>query len=111
MFARIPDTVESLNESMTSEAILVDLMDNVDKNVKFKGRNSFYSLPKTLSEDDDPFGVFQTSSRGGPAPASVTEDLMVTSEEPSTGLLVHIEPDSPKIHPTISESFNSIGSR
>lgn len=98
---------------MTSEAILVDLMDNVDKNVKTKGRNSFYSLPKTLSEDDDPFGVFQTSSRGGPAPApaSVTEDLMVTSEEPSTGLLVHIEPDSPKIPPTISESFNSIGSR
>ena len=94
---------------MTSEAILVDLMDNVEKNVKIKGRNSFYSLPKTLSEDDDPFGVFQTSSRCGPA--SVTEDLMVTSEEPSTGLLVHIEPDSPKIPPTISESFNSIGSR
>ena len=59
MFARIPDTVKSLNESMTSEAILVDLMDNVEKNVKIKGRNSFYSLPKTLSEDDDPFGVFQ----------------------------------------------------
>ena len=96
---------------MTSEAILVDITDNVGKNVK-RGRNSFYSLPKTLSEDDDPFGLFQNPrtdkhqsvGEGGLMMGSVTE-----KEEPNTGLLVQIETESPRI--SISESFNSVSSR
>lgn len=96
---------------MTSEAILVDIADNVGKNVK-RGRNSFYSLPKTLSEDDDPFGLFQNPrpdrqqsvGEGGIMMGSVTE-----KEEPNTGLLVQIETESPRI--SISESFNSVSSR
>ena len=96
---------------MTSEAILVDITDNVGKNVK-RGRNSFYSLPKTLSEDDDPFGLFQNPraekqqsvGEGGILMRSVTE-----KEEPNTGLLVQIETESPRI--SISESFNSVSSR
>ena len=96
---------------MTSEAILVDVMDNVsDKTVKTKGRNNFYSLPKTLSEDDDPFGIFQGSKDPSKTQQSVSDDLMMMNPaEPSTGLLVQIETDSPKI--SISESFNSVSSR
>ena len=58
---------------MTSEALLVDVKDGrvvcnaekSDKYVKSRGRNNFYSLPKTLSEDDDPFGLFQGQGQGG----------------------------------------------
>ena len=104
-------TYESDSPAMTSEAILVDIADNVGKNVK-RGRNSFYSLPKTLSEDDDPFGLFQNPrpdrqqsvGEGGIMMGSVTE-----KEEPNTGLLVQIETESPRI--SISESFNSVSSR
>ena len=104
-------TYDSESTVMTSEAILVDITDNVGKNVK-RGRNSFYSLPKTLSEDDDPFGLFQNPraekeqsvGEGGALMSSVTE-----KEEPNTGLLVQIETESPRI--SISESFNSMSSR
>ena len=100
---------------MTSEALLVDITDTVNnvhtaKHIKNRGRNSFYSLPKTLSEDDDPFGLFQGSKER--KQASVSDDLILTkcstvAEEPCTGLLVQIETDSPKI----SESFQSVSSR
>ena len=101
---------------MTSEALLVDITDNVNnvnngaKHIKNRGRNSFYSLPKTLSEDDDPFGLFQDSKER--KQQSVTDDLIITkcstvAEEPCTGLLVQIETESPKI----SESFQSVSSR
>ena len=104
-------TYDSESPVMTSEAILVDITDNVGKNVK-RGRNSFYSLPKTLSEDDDPFGLFQNPraekqqsvGEGGVLTSSVME-----KEEPNTGLLVQIETESPRI--SISESFNSVSSR
>ena len=91
---------------MTSEAILVDITDSVNsnnfiKNVTSKsGRGSFYSLPKTLSEDDDPFGL---SSLVKPEQQPVDDLIMMRDSEPITGLLVQIDPDSPKI----SESFNS----
>ena len=94
---------------MTSEAILVDIADNVGRNVK-RGRNSFYSLPKTLSEDDDPFGLFQNPRQ---QQSVGEEELQVNSlmekEEPNTGLLVQIETESPRI--SVSESFNSMSSR
>ena len=98
---------------MTSEAVIVDITDNVGvgKTVR-KGRNSFYSLPKTLSEDDDPFGVFQ-KPREGKQQAVLEGELLMKSvketKEPSTGLLVQIETESPRI--SISESFNSVSSR
>ena len=94
---------------MTSEAILVDIAENVGRNVK-RGRNSFYSLPKTLSEDDDPFGLFQNLRQ---QQSVGEEELQVNSvmekEEPNTGLLVQIETESPRI--SVSESFNSMSSR
>ena len=94
---------------MTSEAILVDIAENVGRNVK-RGRNSFYSLPKTLSEDDDPFGLFQNPRQQ----QSVGEEepqvnSFIEKEEPNTGLLVQIETESPRI--SVSESFNSMSSR
>jgi len=92
---------------MTSEAILVDIADNVGKNVK-RGRNSFYSLPKTLSEDDDPFGLFQNPRQQHSVGELVVNSLM-EKEEPNTGLLVQIETESPRI--SVSESFNSMSSR
>ena len=91
---------------MTSEEILVDITDSVNsnnfiKNVTSKsGRGSFYSLPKTLSEDDDPFGL---SSLVKPEQQPVDDLIMMRDSEPNTGHLVQIDPDSPKI----SESFNS----
>jgi len=110
---------------MTSEALLVDVREDrvicnaekSDKYVKSRGRNNFYSLPKTLSEDDDPFGLFQGQGQGGSSKkqqVSVSDEMincetLIEKEEPSTGLLVQIETDSPKI--TISESFNSVSSR
>ena len=96
---------------MTSEAILVDIADNVGKNVK-RGRNSFYSLPKTLSEDDDPFGLFQNprpDRQQSVGEAGVMMGSVTEKEEPNTGLLVQIETESPRI--SISESFNSVSSR
>ena len=85
---------------MAGEALLVDLGDSkVRTNVK--KRNSFYSLPKTLSEDDDPFGVFQ-SSRDGKIPFR-PEPITVTTAETKIGLLVQIDPDSPKV--SVSESL------
>ena len=94
---------------MTSEAILVDIAENVGRNVK-RGRNSFYSLPKTLSEDDDPFGLFRNPRQ---QQSVGEEELQVNSvmekEEPNTGLLVQIETESPRI--SVSESFNSMSSR
>ena len=96
---------------MTSEAILVDITDNEGRNVK-KGRTSFYSLPKTLSEDDDPFGVFQ-NPRADKQRSVGDGGLLISEikekEEPNTGLLVQIETESPRI--SISESFNSVSSR
>ena len=85
---------------MAGEALLVDLGDSkVRTNVK--KRNSFYSLPKTLSEDDDPFGVFQ-SSRDGKIPVQ-PEPISVTTADTKIGLLVQIDPDSPKV--SVSESL------
>ena len=92
---------------MTSEAILVDIAENVGRNVK-RGRNSFYSLPKTLSEDDDPFGLFQ-NPRQQHSVGEVLMNSLMEKEEPNTGLLVQIETESPRI--SISESFNSMSSR
>ena len=85
---------------MAGEALLVDLGDSkVKKNVR--KRNSFYSLPKTLSEDDDPFGLFQSSREGKTAglPEPITESMADTK----IGLLVQIDPDSPKV--SVSESL------
>ena len=85
---------------MAGEALLVDLGDSkVRTNVR--KRNSFYSLPKTLSEDDDPFGVFQ-SSRDGKT-AGQPEPVTVSTADTKIGLLVQIDPDSPKI--SVSESL------
>ena len=80
---------------MAGEALLVDLGDSkVKKNVR--KRNSFYSLPKTLSEDDDPFGVFQCSRE------VKNEPITATQADTKIGLLVQIDPDSPKV--SVSES-------
>ena len=79
---------------MASEALLVDLGDSNGK-PKVKGRSSFYSLPKTLSEDDDPFGVFQLRKSGQEEPVSKTADTNI-------GLLVQIDPSSPKV--SVSET-------
>ena len=85
---------------MAGEALLVDLGDSkVRKNDR--KRNSFYSLPKTLSEDDDPFGVFQCSRevKNAGNPDSI---LSATQADTKIGLLVQIDPDSPKV--SVSES-------
>ena len=84
---------------MAGEALLVDLGDSkVKKNVM--KRNSFYSLPKTLSEDDDPFGVFQCSREV--KTAGQPEAITATPADTKIGLLVQIDPDSPKV--SVSES-------
>ena len=85
---------------MADEALLVDLGDSkVKKNAR--KRNSFYSLPKTLSEDDDPFGLFQ-SSRDGKT-AGLSESIAEKTADTKIGLLVQIDPDSPKV--SVSESL------
>jgi len=107
---------------MASDAILVDLSDPtpVSTNLvgqgplnllpKKKGRSSFYSLPKTLSEDDDPFGILSKvdskfrDKLGGEELA----EREILREEPSMGLLVQIDSYSPKY--SISESMNSVSS-
>ena len=87
---------------MAGEALLVDLGDSkVRTNVK--KRNSFYSLPKTLSEDDDPFGLFQPTR--DVRNAGQTEPITVTTADTKIGLLVQIDPDSPKV--SISEPLYS----
>ena len=71
------------------EALLVDLGDDRLK-PKVKGRTSFYSLPKTLSEEDDPFGLFQQKKAGK------DESISRTVADTNIGLLVQIDPTSPK---------------
>ena len=78
---------------MNSEALLVDLGDSNLK-PKVKGRSSFYSLPKTLSEDDDPFGVFQSSRQSR---KSGQEEASTACPDTNIGLLVQIEPESPRV--------------
>ena len=78
---------------MNSEALLVDLGDTNLK-PKVKGRSSFYSLPKTLSEDDDPFGVFQSSRQSR---KSGQEEASTACPDTNIGLLVQIEPESPRV--------------
>ena len=85
---------------MAGEALLVDLGDSkVRENTK--KRNSFYSLPKTLSEDDDPFGLFQSSK--DMKNAGQAEPITVTTADTKIGLLVQIDPDSPRV--PVSESL------
>lgn len=85
---------------MAGEVLLVDLGDSkVRENTK--KRNSFYSLPKTLSEDDDPFGLFQSSK--DVKNADQAEPTAVTTVDTKIGLLVQIDPDSPKV--PVSESL------
>ena len=106
---------------MACDAILVDLSDpNPAADIvtqgplnllpKKKGRSSFYSLPKTLSEDDDPFGILTKTTSTSKAKESVgieeLEEREILREEPRMGLLVQIEADSP----TYSESMNSVSS-
>jgi len=86
---------------MTSEALLVDLGDSSLK-PKVKGRSSFYSLPKTLSEDDDPFGVFQSSRQ---LRKSGQEEATAVCQDTNIGLLVQIEPESPRV--SVSEYTRS----
>jgi len=101
---------------MASDAILVDLsipapvkdsdaQGPLNLLPKKKGRSSFYSLPKTLSEDDDPFGILcKTSSMV--KDKEEYEEREILREEPSMGLLVQIDADSPKC----AESMNSLSS-
>jgi len=104
---------------MASDAILVDLSipaPATDSDVqgplnllpKKKGRSSFYSLPKTLSEDDDPFGILsKTCSKvKDKVEGEDYEEREILREEPSMGLLVQIDADSPKC----VESMNSVSS-
>ena len=71
------------------EALLVDIGDERSK-PKVRGRSSFYSLPKTLSEEDDPFGLFQQKTQK-------EEPVVKTVADTNTGLLVQIETTSPKV--------------
>ena len=87
---------------MAGEALLVDLGDSKVRGNARK-RNSFYSLPKTLSEDDDPFGLFQPTR--DVRNADQTEPITVTTADTKIGLLVQIDPDSPKV--SISEPLYS----
>jgi len=104
---------------MASDAILVDLSDPspvtelvsqgpLNLLPKKKGRSSFYSLPKTLSEDDDPFGILSktTSKVKESVGIEELEEREILREEPRMGLLVQIDADSP----TYSESMNSVSS-
>jgi len=104
---------------MASDAILVDLSDPspatelvtqgpLNLLPKKKGRSSFYSLPKTLSEDDDPFGILSktTSKVKDSVGIEELEEREILREEPRMGLLVQIDADSP----TYSESMNSVSS-
>jgi len=106
---------------MASDAILVDLSDPapapqvlgqgpLNLLPKKKGRSSFYSLPKTLSEDDDPFGILSKTEVKGreKVMGEELEEREILREEPSMGLLVQIDADSPKN--SISESLNSVSS-
>lgn len=109
---------------MDGDAILVDISDPAPVSStggqgplnllpKKKGRSSFYSLPKTLSEDDDPFGIlsFQrkmVSKTREKHEGDGLDEREILREEPSMGLLVQIDADSPKY--SISESFNSVSS-
>ena len=88
---------------MTSEAILVDITDSVNHDVgkaevglgKQGAKNCFYSLPKTLSEDDDPFGL-SSLVKPRPQPVDMDDLIMMRDPEPNTGLLVQIDVESPK---------------
>jgi len=89
------ESSEALLVELATEAILVDLSENNSVSSeggavhsKPKGRRSFYSQPKSLSEEDDPFGLL--------ANASKTNDkthLPNTSAEPSLGTLVQLDPE------------------
>eukprot|EP00092_Neocalanus_flemingeri_P085542 GFUD01107645.1.p1 GENE.GFUD01107645.1~~GFUD01107645.1.p1 ORF type:complete len:677 (-),score=148.47 GFUD01107645.1:186-2216(-) len=107
---------------MAGEAILVDLSDPTPTSAgtgaplnllpKKKGRSSFYSLPKNLSEDDDPFGILSFQSKMEIRDKEKLDDLLgereILREEPSLGMLVQIEADSPKY--SFSESHQSMSS-
>jgi len=109
---------------MAGDAILVDLSDPAPSTVmsgggplnllpKKKGRRSFYSLPKTLSEDDDPFGIMSFQIKRELKEKDRLEggeirERELLREEPSTGMLVNFEADSPK--DSISESVHSLSS-
>ena len=110
---------------MDGDAILVDLSDPTPTTTtsveqgplnllpKKKGRSSFYSLPKTLSEDDDPFGIlsFQSKMESKARDKKEGEEFgerEVLREEPSMGMLVQIDADSPKY--SMSESQHSLSS-
>ena len=67
---------------MASEALLVDLGENDKIKTNVKKRNSFYSLPKTLSEDDDPFGLFQSSREL--KPSAQLEPIPAAQADPGT---------------------------
>ena len=86
---------------MSSDGVLIDITDQGTYASKGKkGRTSFYSLPKTFSEDDDPFGIFfANDSKHSKEVKQVEEENLLKSTEPSTGLLVQIDTKSPQPDP------------
>merc|ERR1719508_478592 len=82
---------------------------------KKKGRSSFYALPKTLSEEDDPFDILGFHSKmetmdNTKLNGKELEEREVLREEPSTGMLVNIEADFNSPKDSISESLHSLSS-
>ena len=87
---------------MSNDGVLIDITDQAThaSNGK-KGRTSFYTLPKTFSEDDDPFGIFcATDSKHSKEAKHVEAENLLKSTEPSTGLLVQIDTESPHPDPS-----------
>merc|ERR1719508_284549 len=110
---------------MASDAILVDLSVPAPSTVgamgplnlvpKKKGRSSFYALPKTLSEEDDPFGLLCFQSKReimdkDKLNGKKSEGRRVLRKEASTGMLVQIDADFDSSKDYISESLYSITS-
>ena len=86
---------------MSNDGVLLDITDQVTyaSNGK-KGRTSFYTLPKTFSEDDDPFGIFcANDSKSSKEVKQVEDENLLKLAEPSTGLLVQIDTESPQADP------------
>ena len=85
---------------MSNDGALIDITDQVTyaSNGK-KGTTSFYTLPTTFSEDDDPFGIFCANDSKHINVKHVEEENLLKSTEPSTGLLVQIDSESQQPDP------------